>query len=152
MRKDKKTPYVSHPMRVALTITCVFGFAEDDELLAAALLHDTIEDTNIDREDIVEACGESVAEYVARMTKDMRLPELEREIAYDRQLAEGPWQARLLKLADVYDNISDPYKGGERSKMLEKARRAVALAAHDARLAKARAIVQQAAEALASQP
>ena len=73
-------------MRVALTIACVFGF-QDQEILAAALLHDTIEDTDTDYDDILNAFGKNVADYVAAMTKDMRMIEPVREIAYDQQLA-----------------------------------------------------------------
>ena len=43
-RKDGRTPYASHPTRVCLVMRCVFG-VEDPEVLAAAVLHDTIEDT-----------------------------------------------------------------------------------------------------------
>ena len=44
-RKDGQTPYVSHVFRACLTVRHVFG-VDDDDVLAAALLHDTIEDTN----------------------------------------------------------------------------------------------------------
>src|SRR5687768_12945432 len=119
LRKDKETPYIAHPMRVALTIACIYRF-DDQEILAAALLHDTIEDTDTDYDDIHEAFGQNVADYVAAMTKDMRLIEHEREIEYDKQLAAGPWQGRLIKLADVYDNLLDTYSEDSRSKQLEK--------------------------------
>lgn len=142
LRKDNQTPYFSHPVRVALTIACVFGF-QDDDILAAALLHDTIEDTDTDYDDIHEQFGKPVADYVATMTKDMRLIESKRERAYDRQLAAGPWQARLIKLADVYDNLHDLSGANARSKILKKARRALKLTTGDKRLAGARAIVAQ---------
>src|SRR5262245_66222943 len=71
-RKDQKTPYFAHPARVALTIASVFGF-DDQEILAAAFLHDTIEDTDVDYDDIESQFGRNTAQYVAAMTKDMRL-------------------------------------------------------------------------------
>jgi len=133
-RKDGRTPYVAHPMRVAMIVRDVFGFG-DETVLAAALLHDLIEDTRADYDDILTICGPSVADLVAALTKDMRAPEARREPAYDRQLAAAPWQARLIKLADVYDNICDALPGKQREKAVEKAHRALDLCKDDAPLA-----------------
>ncbi len=105
-RKDGRTPYVAHVMRVGLVVRDVFGIADPD-VLAAALLHDTIEDTPTDYDDIAEAFGPRVAGWVGTLTKDMRLPEPEREAAYAAVLAASPWQVRAVKLADVYDNLAD---------------------------------------------
>jgi len=106
VRKDGATPYVAHLMRVALTTTIVFGCADRVAVLAA-LLHDTIEDTTTDYEDIEERFGADVAACVACLTKNMALPEEERDDEYEKRLGRGPWQARLVKLADCYDNLSD---------------------------------------------
>jgi guanosine-3',5'-bis(diphosphate) 3'-pyrophosphohydrolase len=105
-RKDGQTPYVSHVFRVCLVVRHVFGF-DDPRMLAAALLHDTIEDTNTDCDDIIERFGPEVAEWVAALTKDMRLPHNAREDAYAETLAEADWQVKALKLADIYDNLGD---------------------------------------------
>src|SRR2546430_1073016 len=86
-RKDGKTPYVSHLVRVALTVTQVFG-CDDPIVLAAALLHDTIEDTTTDYDDLVERFGREAADCVAALTKNMSLPEKEREREYDHRLAK----------------------------------------------------------------
>ena len=86
VRKDGATPYFSHPVRVALTLSCVFG-ESDEEVLAAALLHDVIEDCDTDYDDLHERFGATVADLVACVSKDMRMIEPEREEAYDRQLA-----------------------------------------------------------------
>lgn len=141
MRKDGKTPYVAHPFRVAMTVRDVFG-VDDPVALAAALLHDAIEDTTADYDDIEKEMGKEVADVVAALTKDMRLPDAAREPAYDRQLAAAPWQARLIKLADVYDNTSDCLDDGMRRKAAGKARRAIALAGDDPRLRAAVRAVQ----------
>jgi (p)ppGpp synthase/HD superfamily hydrolase len=106
VRKDGQTPYVAHVFRVAMVVRDVFG-VPDPEVLAAALLHDTIEDTPTDRDDIEEAFGASVAAWVAALTKDMRLPEREREAAYRATLEAAPWQVQVCKLADIYDNVTD---------------------------------------------
>ena len=132
-RRDGKTPYAAHPARVAMIIATHFG-VNDDAVLAAAYLHDTIEDCGTDREDIIDLCGETAAEYVVAMTKDMRLPEHEREPAYDAQLAAAPWPARLIKLADVWDNLADADSDEARAKLINRAERALHLAAHDPQL------------------
>lgn len=148
LRKDNCTPYASHTFRVAMTIACLFGFHDEEEILAAALLHDTIEDTDTDYDDIHEQFGKNVADYVAAMTKDMRLIEPKREVAYDQQLADGPWQARLIKLADVYDNLVETHDSESRRKQMEKAKRAVNLAENDKQLETARAVVMRLIESM----
>jgi (p)ppGpp synthase/HD superfamily hydrolase len=142
MRKDGETPYFAHPTRVALTVCHVFG-ETDETALVAALLHDLIEDTKTDYDDLVEEFGEDVADAVADLTKDARLPEEKRELAYDERLKRASWQARLVKLADVYDNFSDSRDAAERKKFAEKARRAIRCAGDAPELAKAVKIVKQ---------
>jgi guanosine-3',5'-bis(diphosphate) 3'-pyrophosphohydrolase len=106
VRKDGVTPYAAHPARVAFLLAAVFG-VKDAEVLAAAALHDTIEDTTADRDEIAERFGERVARYVAALSKDKRLPEEEREEAYFRALAAAPVEVKLCKLGDVLDNLLD---------------------------------------------
>lgn len=106
LRKDGRTPYVSHVFRVCLVVRHVFGF-DDPRMLAAALLHDAIEDTATDCDDIIERFGPEVAAWVAALTKDMRLPHDEREDAYAQTLRQAGWQVKVLKLADIYDNLGD---------------------------------------------
>lgn len=142
LRKDGETPYFAHPVRVALVVRHVFN-QNDPVALAAALLHDTIEDTTTDYDDLLPEFGQEVAEAVAALTKDARLPEAEREAAYDRQLTAASWQARLVKLADVYDNYCDAQNDRERKKFAEKARRAIACAGQTRELQPAIQIVQK---------
>ena len=123
-RKDGETPYFAHPVRVALTVRHVFG-VDDPVALAAALLHDLIEDTTTDYDELIEAFGADVADAVAALTKDARLPEEQRERAYDEQLTRASWQARLVKLADTYDNYCDSANKSERAKFADKIRRAI---------------------------
>jgi guanosine-3',5'-bis(diphosphate) 3'-pyrophosphohydrolase len=106
LRKDGITPYAAHPCRVAMTISVIFGI-QDIETLAAAVLHDTIEDTTTDYDDLHASFGDNVAYWVGVLTKDMRLPESTREADYEEALINGPWQVWICKLADLYDNVSD---------------------------------------------
>jgi guanosine-3',5'-bis(diphosphate) 3'-pyrophosphohydrolase len=106
LRKDGKTPYASHPFRVCLVVRDVFGI-DDRKALTAAALHDTIEDTATDFDDLEEHFGREVADWVARLSKDTRLPEPERERAYVENLAGSPWQVKVCKLADIFDNLMD---------------------------------------------
>src|SRR5229473_1601342 len=72
-RKDRATPYVSHTFRVCLIARDLFG-VDDPRVLAAAVLHDTVEDTTTDHDDLSERFGPEVAAWVASLSKDKRLP------------------------------------------------------------------------------
>jgi (p)ppGpp synthase/HD superfamily hydrolase len=106
LRKDGRTPYASHPFRVCLVACELFG-VHDPEILTAAVLHDTIEDTTTDYDDVAAAFGTNVAEWVRLLSKDKRLPEAEREEAYVHGLVNAEWQVQLLKCADICDNLCD---------------------------------------------
>lgn len=140
VRKDGKTPYIAHPFRVAMIVRDTFG-CTDGEVLAAALLHDTIEDTQTDYDELHKHFGERVAIMVATLTKNMSLPSAHREEHYDRQLAAGPWEARLIKLADVLDNTVDASTEALIEKSRQLRRRVLALTEGEATLAVARAAV-----------
>ena len=107
VRKDG-SPYFQHPARVAALLARAGG---DNELLAAGYLHDVIEDTPADHDDISEVFGQDVADWVGVMSKDHRLPESIREPAYKKQLIDGPWQGRAIKLADQIDNFTASMAG-----------------------------------------
>jgi guanosine-3',5'-bis(diphosphate) 3'-pyrophosphohydrolase len=105
-RKDQETPYVSHVFRVCLVARDIFGF-NDPRILMTALLHDTVEDTTTDFDDVEERFGKEIAEWVAFLSKDKRLQEQEREQAYIANLLKAPWQVLGCKLADIFDNLMD---------------------------------------------
>lgn len=133
IRKDGQTPYIAHTFRVAMTVRQVFG-CDDPVVLAAAMLHDTIEDTLTDYDELESRFGVEVADIVAALTKNMTLREDEREKDYDARLAAAGWQARLIKLADVFDNHADMYdrSAAANKRMRDKCRRALELAEADA--------------------
>jgi guanosine-3',5'-bis(diphosphate) 3'-pyrophosphohydrolase len=133
LRRDGVTPYAAHCVRVAMIVRDVFG-CEDETAICAAYLHDTIEDTPTDFDDIEKAFGAEIAEMVAALTKNMLLREAEREKDYDQRLAAADWRVRLVKLADTYDNFIDAATRLDRSKRdsrREKALRALKLAKPD---------------------
>ncbi|MCX6022559.1 MAG: HD domain-containing protein [Chloroflexi bacterium] len=101
--RDEGAPYIIHPVRVALTLA-EHGHA-DVGLLAAALLHDTLEDTALPESEIAAAFSLEVVALVRALTRPPRhVPE--RAAIYHRQLREAPPAARILKVADRLDNLS----------------------------------------------
>jgi guanosine-3',5'-bis(diphosphate) 3'-pyrophosphohydrolase len=106
LRKDGQTPYASHVFRVCLILRHVFDIA-DERVLTAAVLHDTLEDTTTDCDDLIEHFGQEIAGWVGLLSKDKRSPEEEREAAYMAGLANAPWQVKACKLADMLDNLID---------------------------------------------
>ena len=104
-RADNQTPYFSHVARVTLILSHVFG-VQDEEILTAALLHDTLEDTATDYDEIAALFGNRVADSVVLLTKNVMLPKKEREEDYVRRLSGAPEGVMIAKMADLYDNLS----------------------------------------------
>lgn len=106
IRKDGITPYVSHPFRVLMILRQIFGVS-DERVLIAAVLHDVIEDTTADFDDVAKEFGQEIAGWVGLLSKDKRKQEKEREDKYTVVIQESPDEVKLIKLADIYDNIMD---------------------------------------------
>jgi guanosine-3',5'-bis(diphosphate) 3'-pyrophosphohydrolase len=122
LRKDGQTPYVSHVFRACLTVRHVFEIS-DMPTLTAAVLHDTIEDTTTDYDDLAEHFGPQIAGWVALLSKDKRIEEGPREQEYRKQLASADWQVKACKLADVFDNLTDSVNlTAKRLRTLERSR------------------------------
>jgi len=103
---EGKTPYIHHPVEVA-AILSEAGAVEDSDLLQAALLHDTIEDTDTRSTEIEMHFGSRVCSIVLEVTDDTSLKRLERKAA---QIAHAPHlskEAQSLKLADKISNVFD---------------------------------------------
>ena len=106
-RKDEeKTPYINHPIAVAKIISEI-GNIEDPEILAAALLHDTIEDTKTTPEELIENFGERVCHLVQEVTDEKSLPKLERKQRQIDHAKEISKDAALIKLGDKISNVTD---------------------------------------------
>lgn len=104
-RKDvAKTPYIYHPVALA-TVLWEAG-VRDAEVIAASILHDTIEDTPTTRDDL-EQFGEEVAEIVALVTDDKRQNKVDRKSLQAEHAAHLPPRAKLVKLADKICNLRD---------------------------------------------
>jgi hypothetical protein len=106
-RKYSNQPYDTHLHAVAKIVSEVL---DDDEAVAAAWLHDTLEDTPATYEDIEENFGEAVATLVAELTDSSLPSDGNRAVrkAIDRaRLARASPRAKTVKLADLIDNCRD---------------------------------------------
>jgi guanosine-3',5'-bis(diphosphate) 3'-pyrophosphohydrolase len=107
LRKGSNSePYINHPLEVANLLANVGG-VDDIDVLSAAILHDTVEDVGVTKEDLVERFGERVAGLVLEVTDDKTLPKAERkrlQVEHAPHLSLG---AKLIKLGDKISNITD---------------------------------------------
>ncbi|TXM69638.1 HD domain-containing protein [Methylobacterium sp. WL120] len=104
MRKYTADEYIIHPIAVSERLRDL-GFA--DEILAAALLHDTVEDTSVTSDDIRREFGDRVADLVAQVT-DVSIGQIGNRAhrkALDRDhLALADADGQSIKMADLIDN------------------------------------------------
>ena len=105
-RKDEEaSPYINHPIQLAYIL--VQADIEDPIVLAGALLHDTIEDTNTTLEELQIVFGHEIANIVAECSDDKKLTKLERKQAQIDHAAHISKRAKLVKLADKIANVND---------------------------------------------
>ena len=121
-QNQEKSPYIVHPIEVR-HILSELGGVKDAEVLAAALLHDTLEDTSTTREELIKNFGQRVCSLVEEVSDDKTLPRQTRkdlQIQHAPQLSEG---AVLIKLGDKISNVTDithtPPTNWDRSRCLE---------------------------------
>ena len=106
-RKDAQaSPYINHPIALA-DVLVNEGGVSDVEVLCAALLHDTVEDTATTLEELAQAFGARVAGIVAEVTDDANLPKAERKRLQIERAGALSAQAKLVKLADKICNLRD---------------------------------------------
>jgi guanosine-3',5'-bis(diphosphate) 3'-pyrophosphohydrolase len=106
-RKDvEASPYINHPIALARVLSVEAG-VDDDEVLCAALLHDTVEDTEATFEQLHARFGARIAAMVEEVTDDTRL---DKAVRKQRQVEHAPHLSRgaaLVKLADKICNLRD---------------------------------------------
>jgi GTP diphosphokinase / guanosine-3',5'-bis(diphosphate) 3'-diphosphatase len=106
-RKDVAgTPYINHPINVALTLMEI-GEEHNTDLLVAAVLHDTIEDTETTASEIETHFGKDALAIVLEVTDDKSLSASERKRLQVVHASRKSLSARKLKLADKICNVSD---------------------------------------------
>ena len=103
-RRGKGYPYIVHPMEAAAIVATI---SNDQELLAAAILHDTVEDTDVTIEQIREQFGDRVAELVQHETAplDENMTWREKKTVQVHQLVSAPYYSKLVALGDILSNM-----------------------------------------------
>ena len=96
-------PYINHLAEVANLLATALG-GRDADLIAAGWLHDTIEDTSTTQDELAKKFNEHVADLVAEVTDDMRLPKSTRR---QLQVVDAPGKSRSAKLIKIADKISN---------------------------------------------
>jgi len=106
-RKDAQaSPYINHPIALA-NVLVLEGAVDDPVVLSAALLHDTVEDTQTTPAELREAFGERIAGIVEEVTDDKDLPKAERKRLQIEHASHISHEAKLVKLADKICNVRD---------------------------------------------
>ncbi|MCD1126655.1 HD domain-containing protein [Jinshanibacter sp. LJY008] len=103
-RKYTNAPYIVHP---AAVVELVRSVPHTQEMIAAAWLHDTVEDTMVSLKDIEQYFGHRVANYVEMLTKVSRSTDGDRKARFHLDLmhtARACPEAKTIKLADIIDN------------------------------------------------
>lgn len=106
-RKDAEaSPYINHPLAVA-SVLAVEGEVVEETLLVAALLHDTVEDTETGFAEIEKVFGSRVRDLVEEVTDDTSLPKKTRKQRQVERAPRASSAAKQLKIADKICNIRD---------------------------------------------
>jgi guanosine-3',5'-bis(diphosphate) 3'-pyrophosphohydrolase len=100
------SPYINHPIAVAELLARVGGIS-DLTVLQAAILHDTIEDTETRRDELDREFGTNVRRLVEEVTDDKSLPKQERKRLQIEHAASLSASAKQIKLADKICNLMD---------------------------------------------
>jgi len=104
-RKYSDDPYITHPIRVSEIVAHNQG---TDEMIAAALLHDVVEDTPVTHDEILDKFGADVSDLVFGLTDvDLSMGNRKTRKALDRdRIASSSADVQLIKLADFIDNTT----------------------------------------------
>lgn len=100
------SPYINHPIELARVLSNEGGFISS-ELLCAALLHDTVEDTKTTEEELLELFGKGITQIVMEVTDDKTKSKAERKHLQIVHASKISHHAKLVKLADKICNLRD---------------------------------------------
>lgn len=104
-KNAKASPYISHPIDVFFIL--LNAGIRDFETLSAALLHDTVEDTNVKLTDITEKFGKKISDIVAECSDNKTLSKIQRKRDQITHVQCASTEAKLVKIADKLSNLSD---------------------------------------------
>ena len=108
VRRVTNVPYVTHPIRVSHLVSRYKVSKHQEDLQAAALLHDTLEDTNTTVEEIAREFGGMVVSLVVELTSDQQQVASMGKTSYLRKKLLGMSSyALVIKLCDRLDNVTD---------------------------------------------
>jgi guanosine-3',5'-bis(diphosphate) 3'-pyrophosphohydrolase len=99
-------PYINHPIEVAGMLVRSMN-EPSKELIIAALLHDTMEDTDVSNEEIEEKFGKQISDIVSEVTDNMSLPSEKRRKIQIEKAHSLSYEARCIKITDKTCNIHD---------------------------------------------
>ena len=102
MRKGTSIPYIVHPLETAVIVS---GITDDEDVIAAALLHDVIEDAGVTYECLKEKFGVRVADLVQVESEDKSKTWYERKSATIRHLRTAPREVKIICLGDKLSNL-----------------------------------------------
>jgi guanosine-3',5'-bis(diphosphate) 3'-pyrophosphohydrolase len=106
-RKDASaSPYINHPIALANVLANEAGI-DDERVLIAAVLHDTIEDTDTTEQELVRLFGQEISDIVIEVTDDKTLSKAERKRLQIEHAPHISRRAKLVKLADKICNLRD---------------------------------------------
>jgi (p)ppGpp synthase/HD superfamily hydrolase len=97
-------PYINHLLEVAELVSSALT-EPDTNLVIAALLHDTVEDTGVTKEELAQRYGSDVADLVMEVTDDKSLPKAERKRLQVQNAPKKSPRAQVIKLADKISNM-----------------------------------------------
>jgi GTP diphosphokinase / guanosine-3',5'-bis(diphosphate) 3'-diphosphatase len=121
-RKDEHaSPYINHPIDLANLLANEAHIA-DPIVIAAAILHDTVEDTETSLDEIEALFGVEIRAIVAEVTDDKALPKAERKRLQIEYAPRATFRAQQLKFADKICNVRDVAKSAPSGWSLERQR------------------------------
>lgn len=103
---ERQEPYINHLVEVAELVAGATD-GDDIDLIVAALMHDTVEDTQVTPADLTREFGPRVAALVAEVTDDRTLPQAERKRLQVEHAPHLSRDAQIIKLADKTSNVRD---------------------------------------------